>query len=237
MKPLLIIKPGAKLDELNSIDGDFDDWILAGMQWPGDVIVCRVHDNEILPAINGVCGVVITGSGAMVTDNEPWMEITADWLRKASTQIPVLGICFGHQLLANAMGGDVSINSRGVEVGCVEIKLKKAAKDDPLFGKLPTRLLANASHLQSVIELPAGAVCLASSELEKNHAFRIGDRVWGVQFHPEFNAEITRYYIDFYRDKLQEQGRKTETLHGQLADTPEAVRVLLNFSQLLVTGN
>jgi GMP synthase (glutamine-hydrolysing) len=236
MKPLLIIMPGTKLDTLNEIEGDFHDWIVAGMQWRGEVIVCRVHDNDVLPSIESVSGVVITGSGAMVTDHEPWMEISAEWLRYAANRIPVLGICFGHQLLAYALGGDVAVNPRGVEVGRVEVKINKKARDDMLFHDLPKQIQANVSHLQSVTRLPEGAQLLASSELERHQAFRVGERVWGIQFHPEFSAAITACYIDFYREQLQQQGRQVEALQSGLGETAEASAILQRFAQIIESG-
>jgi len=233
MKPLLVIKPGSKLAELTNVPGDFDDWILAGMQWQGPVLRCLPHENGILPAIDSVAGVVITGSGAMVTDHEPWMEINADWLRKALDQLPILGICFGHQLLAYALGGDVAYNPRGVEVGCVDIRLTKAAADDPLLQGLPRQFRANASHMQSVTCLPPGAVLLAESEMERHHAFRVGDRAWGLQFHPEFNATVTARYIDNYQAALEQQQADIPQLQQALTATPEAAQILRRFAQFL----
>lgn len=232
-KALLIMKCGGKLESLAAVAGDFEDWIVRGMQWQGPVQICRVHEGDILPAADNVAGVVITGSGAMVTDHEPWMEIAADWLRKAQASMPILGICFGHQLLAYALGGDVAYNPKGVEVGRVDLHLTASAANDPLLQGLPSVFPANVSHMQSVVKLPPQAIHLASSAMEANQGFRVGERAWGVQFHPEFSAGVMPYYIDNYHDALQQQGRDGEELKQSLGETSPSQSLLQRFAQLL----
>jgi GMP synthase (glutamine-hydrolysing) len=74
---------------------------------------------------------VISGAHAMITDDLPWMLRLADWTRRVVTaQVPFLGICFGHQMLARAMGGKVDFHPRGREIGSVDIALHAAAESD-----------------------------------------------------------------------------------------------------------
>lgn len=235
-KPLLIIKTGSKLEALATIPGDFEDWIVQGMQWRGPVMVVNVQDGEDLPQVDAVCGAVITGSGAMVTDHEAWVEACADWLRAAQPTLPLLGICFGHQLLAYALGGEVAYNPKGVEVGRIDLQLSSAAAADPLFTTLPQTLPANASHMQSVVRLPEGAVHLAASAMEANHGFRFGAQAWGLQFHPEFSASVMPFYIDNYSEALQQQGADRDAMKRQLVATPQAASVLLGFARFMNQG-
>lgn len=233
---VMILKTGDKLPELKYVAGDFHDWIIAGMGLrPAQCQVVSVHRGQSLPPLHGIGAIVITGSAAMVTDHSDWIERSADWLREAvALDIPVLGICFGHQLLAYALGGDVSDNPNGIEVGTVAVRLQSAAQDDNLFRELPQTLQLHASHAQSVLTLPPTACLLASSERDPHHAFRVGDRAWGLQFHPEFTAEITRNYVAYYRRR--EAGKKrsgtllsTETSH----DTRFGDVVLRRFAQVV----
>jgi GMP synthase (glutamine-hydrolysing) len=231
--PLLVIQPGQKLTSLADTPGDFSDWILAGMgRDPATVPVLRPQQGDALPAANSVGAVVISGSGAMVTEQAPWMLATAAWLRELVTlQRPILGICFGHQLLAYALGGEVADNPNGIEVGTVTTRLTPAATSDVLFAGLSGELPVQASHRQSVVQLPPGSVCLAASSQDPHHAFRFGGSAWGVQFHPEFDADIVAAYVEFYASQLPagylEQQRRLRT------ETPAASQLLRRFSDKL----
>lgn len=233
---VIILKTGEKLPELATVPGDFEDWIRIGMGL--GVHQCRViavHRGESLPPVSAAHGVVVTGSAAMVTDHSDWIERSARWLRDIVAEgIPVLGICFGHQLLAYGMGGEVGDNSNGIEVGTVTLQLQSAAQNDTLFSSLPQTLSVHASHKQSVRKLPPGAQWLASSELDPHHGFRIGECAWGLQFHPEFTGAITREYVAYYRRR--ESGNKrsgTFESKKKCDDTPFGDEFLRRFAQVV----
>jgi len=235
MKPVVIIKTGEKIASLAETPGDYEDWIAAGMGLDtADYRVVSPYLGESLPELDTISGVAITGSGAMVTDGDPWMEATSTWLRGAVAQgVPVLGICFGHQLLAHALGGKVDYNPAGVEVGSITVTLQQAAIGDPLLGTLPGQFTAQLSHRQSVRRLPEGARLLASSEMESYQAFAWGKCAWGLQFHPEFDEVIIARFIDFYRDQLKMEGRSTAPLLDARRPSPESHALLHHFAQLL----
>jgi GMP synthase (glutamine-hydrolysing) len=236
MRELLIIKPGRKPPALEPVPGDYGDWIAAGMRWPrGWVRVAEVDQGGVLPPPDALAAAVVTGSAAMVTDEAAWVEATASWLRHAvAGGLPVLGICYGHQLLAHALGGRAGWNPVGVEVGVVEITLTAAAGDDPLFDATPLRFPACVSHRQSVLELPPGAVRLASSAMDANQAFRVGPCAWGVQFHPEFAAAIMPAYVDGFRNVLRAEGKDRAAILGRLRPTPESARLLRRFAEQVI---
>jgi GMP synthase (glutamine-hydrolysing) len=126
-------------------------------------------------------GVVVTGSKASVYWDEPWIDGLLDWLRSAADRdLPVLGICFGHQALAAALGGRVAAMD-DVELGYREVD----RGDDPLFEGLDDPFVAFETHSDSVVELPPGATLIAEND-RGVQGFRHGDR-WGVQFHPEYD--------------------------------------------------
>ena len=189
-----------------------------------------------LPAAQSLAGVVITGSHAMVSEREAWSEAAADWLRGAvQAGLPVLGICYGHQLLAHCLGGEVGYHPGGIEIGTADVRLQPAAGTDPVLGDLPPVFPAQLVHRQSVHTLPAGAVRLANAH-EPNQAFRAGAAAWGVQFHPEFSAQAMRAYVEKLGPELRGEGHDPAALAAAVTDTPAAARVLRNFARHVQGG-
>ena len=141
--------------------------------------------------------------------------------------VPTLGICFGHQLLGQALGGLVEANPRGREMGSVRLRLLES---DPLLGAALEPFVANMSHSDSVTRLPPGARVLAETEREPHAAVRFAARAWGVQFHPEFDGDVMRGYIDARKDVLRAEGIDPEALRAE--DAPVAARVLATFARL-----
>ncbi|HVL76575.1 MAG TPA: glutamine amidotransferase [Noviherbaspirillum sp.] len=234
MKPLLIIKVGDALPVARERGHDFEHWIAAGFRIAASKV--RIVDARRacdLPDPGLLAGAAVTGSAAMVTDREPWSESLVPWLRHAvEARLPILGICYGHQLLAHALGGEVAYHPRGMEIGTVQIRKTAAAVDDPLFASLPRIFPAQAVHSQTVLGLPAGAVRLAENEHDAHHAFRFGACAWGVQFHPEFDAEAMHGYIDKFATDLAARGRSPEDLRAQVGMTAQAASILQRFARL-----
>ncbi|MGO3127071.1 MAG: glutamine amidotransferase [Luteimonas sp.] len=229
----LIVETGQPVPSMRRYGG-FSHWIrvAAGLS-ERDAVVVDVEHGAELPGADDFSGVIVTGSGAMVTDRADWSERSAAWLRDAAhAGVPVFGICYGHQLIAHALGGEVGPNPRGREMGTFDIETDGAASDDPLFAAAGPRFLAQTTHLQSVLRLPEGATLLAHSALEPHHAFRWGERVWGVQFHPEFSATHMRGYIRARSGPLYQEGLDPVALVAGVRAAPEARAVLQRFVRL-----
>jgi GMP synthase (glutamine-hydrolysing) len=231
---LVILKTGNTRAPIRDAFGDFDRWFLNGLSEGLDRRVVDVTC-EPLPGEPGDWdGIVVTGSPAMVSDRAPWSESAAAWLGRAvEAGVPVLGVCYGHQLLAHAMGGKVGYHPDGRESGTFAVNLHETAQDDPLFKGLPASFKAQLTHLQSVLELPEKAVLLASSEFERHQAFRMGACAWGVQFHPEFTADIMRAYLEAQSPDLVKEGLSPEALIDQVDDAPHATSLLRRFCELV----
>ena len=239
--PFLILETGQPVASMRRHRG-FPHWIrvAAGLD-AADVAVLDVErgDGQAeagggLPALpdfaKAFAGVIVTGSGAMVTDRLPWSEHTAAWLGEAARAgMPLLGICYGHQLIAHALGGEVGDNPAGREMGTVEVEIAAGAEDDPLFAGLPGRFPAQATHLQSVLRMPDGATLLARSAGDACHAFRWGDAAGGVQYHPEFSTTPRRGYVHARREALAREGRDPAGMAAGIAAAPHARRVLRRF--------
>ena len=228
MKKLLIIKTGSTFPDIQKLYGDFEDQVLQQIGIPEkDVRVASVYKGEILPGIDDISAIVITGSHSMVTEKEDWSVSLAKWLQCVrNLSIPVLGICYGHQLLADAFGGKVGYHPGGLEMGSVEIALSTDGKKDALLGVLPEKFLGFASHAQTVLQLPPGAKLLAANDFEPHHAFVLDGHIWGVQFHPEFNRGITCSYIEAERETLMQQGQDVDALLRSV-DENEYGKILL----------
>lgn len=225
---LYIIKTGDTLPALKTRYGDFEDWIERGLQGQGlPVRTIDPRTQAEWPAQAQVAGVVVTGSPAMVTDRAGWSERTAGWLAlQVGQEVPVLGICYGHQLLAHALGGVVGEHPQGIEIGTVAVQSTEAAASDPVFSALPAQFLAQSVHEQSVLRLPPGATVLARNAHEPHQAFRAGRAAWGVQFHPEFSRAVMQDYLDL------EGGQAPGAASPARADeTPEAAALLPRFAR------
>ena len=231
MSKLFVLKLGTTWPATAERHGDFDDWTthaLGATDVPLETV--DIEHGAALPEHTDCAGVILTGSHAMVTDELPWSVNTQVWLVDAlRQQIPILGVCYGHQLLARAAGGRVGYHPDGREIGTVEISCQPAARQDPLFADLPDPFLAHTTHAQSVLELPPEAELLAGNAYEPNHAFRVGSSAWGVQFHPEYSTVIMREYITGLAEQLIAAGRDIGELSVQVTDTPTPRTILRRF--------
>lgn len=236
--PLLIIQTGNTFAEVRNNKGDFADWIAAGLASTQPCLRLDAHTGATLPPPSSLAGVVISGSHAMVTDREEWSERLAAWLKNCVAEgIPVLGICYGHQLLAHALGGQVGYREQGIEIGTHTLTLAPDAADDALFQQMPPTFPAHLVHSQSVLALPPGATLLASSAAEPHQAFVLGNCAWGVQFHPEFSADVMRSYIQQKSAGLAKQQQDPDALLAAVQHTPHAASLLQRFAHALIRND
>jgi GMP synthase (glutamine-hydrolysing) len=236
---LVIVKTGSAPQAVRDLHGDFEDWIALGTGFERpEVDVIDVQAGAPLPQLTQETGVVVTGSSAFVSEREPWSVRTGEWLAAAvRLGAPILGICYGHQLLAQALGGRVGRNPRGREIGTVRVDLGAAGRaKDPLLGGVPEFVDVHASHVESVLALPDRAVLLGSNAADDHHAFAVGPRAWGVQFHPEFAADVMRGYLSERAGVLREEGIDAERLTREVRDTPHGSALLGRFGEIVRGG-
>ncbi|MZR63089.1 glutamine amidotransferase [Alcanivorax sp. DP30] len=235
-KPIAIIKTGSTYPQISNHYGDFEDWITQGLGVAAPVWVINVPAGDAMPEASELAGVVITGSHAMVTDQAEWMTGLIHWLYRVihhQPALPVLGLCFGHQLLAQTLGGEVADNPMGIEVGTVALRLTPAGHQDALLSAMENHPWAQVVHKQSVLTPPPGAAVLASNVHDACQAFRYGDRVWGVQFHPEFSADVMRAYLQALSgDSLTQQ--QVDTYLQDVRECEDASSILAGFARLIL---
>ena len=230
----LLLQVGHTYEEIARERGDYDHWFREGLGIDErELEVRRVFAGVPLPDHHDYDAVVVTGSWSMVTDREPWSEATGAYLAEAvSRELPVLAVCYGHQLLAHALGGQVGYNPSGRHAGSARVELTEAAADDPLFRDFASPLIVHVSHAQRVLDLPAEAVLLARCERDPYHAFRVGKCAWAVQFHPEFSAETARAYIRIRAATMQAEGLDPEALIAGVRETDDGRALLRRFRAL-----
>jgi len=160
--------------------------------------VCRLHAGDALPVRVSQDALVVMGGkhDAFGTDQGQPAEIALIQAAMA-TGTPVLGVCLGAQLLALAAGGEVAANPLGFEYGHGLVLRTDAAAEDPVFRSVPFLPDVVHWHSDEVRTLPVGAVELCRGVHTTCQAFRVGERAWGLQFHPEVDeAMVTRWALE-----------------------------------------
>lgn len=208
--------------------------ILLGLRRTLRLQTYRVVAGEFPKTLNSIDGIIVTGSSKEVYDGEPWIAETEEWVRKArASRIPILGVCFGHQIIAQAFGGEVTKNPKGREIGTCSVSLVHRAADDPLFHGLPQKLSVQESHQSVIVKLPGSARVLGKNKYGIQ-AFRLGnDKLWGVQFHPEVSAPILKKVIRARKQILEQEGLDAENIYRSVKPTTQAKKVLKNFLDIV----
>ena len=177
----------------------------AGIAWQA----CDPWRGEPFPPLEDHDAVLAMG-GPQQADEEhlhPWLAPEKALLRDAVARgMPVLGVCLGCQLLADAHGGTVAPLNE-IEVGIIDFVLTEAGRGDPLFAGLPAAPLTMQWHLNAVTVLPPGAALLATSPACAIQAYRLAPRAYGVQFHMEVDAPLVQATEAFpeYIEALERQ--------------------------------
>lgn len=233
-RPVLIIQTGTSSPSLQAHFGEYSQQLrtAAGLG-ADDAQIVAVHRNEALPSPALYRAALITGSPAMVSDREPWSERTAAWLREAADAgLPLFGVCYGHQLLAHAFGGEVGYHPQGRESGTYTVDVLDAGRDDPLLQSGPTSFPAHMLHLQTVLRIPQTAQVLAHSQHDPHQILRYAPHVVSTQFHPEFDTDFMAAYITHSRAELEAEQWDVDAMLNRLEITPHASGLLARFLAL-----
>ena len=127
---------------MQALHGRQPDWFQATIGDSVQLRSVRPFAGEPLPRIGSFAAAIISGSASMVTDRADWSEKSAAWvLEVMQAGIPLFGVCYGHQLIAHALGGEVGYLPAGREMGSYEIALNEEAGADPLLADLPEPVL------------------------------------------------------------------------------------------------
>ncbi len=160
--------------------------------------VYHAFDGELPGSIDECDGYLITGSAASVIERAPWMLALGDFCIRAMERKPVVGICFGHQLLCQALGGEVRAAEVGWGVGVHRYDVRATADwMTPPLGEVAML----TSHMDQVVALPAGATVLASSEFCPFAVLQLGPNAISIQAHPEATRSCFGSVYDMRRER------------------------------------
>jgi GMP synthase (glutamine-hydrolysing) len=237
LPPICVLVTGETVAPMREKLGDFPRFFerALGDAWTDGYAVVDARTEDVSRRdFRPFSGVIVTGSPSSVTERAPWMLATEEALRSlVDGEHPLLGVCFGHQLLASALGGEVRKNPVGRRLGTHAVR--RTRTDDPLFAGLDEEFLVNVSHEDHVAIRPSrGSIAhLCETGHDDFHAFRAGERAWGVQFHPEFDDVIVRGYVEARRALLVQAGLDPEAIERSIAPTPAGPRILRNFVRVV----
>ena len=193
-----------------------------------------VPDEELLDSFDAV---LIGGSGDYSAAGESdWLEQTLAGLRRIlEIRKPTFASCWGFQAFARAAGGRCIHDPEHAEIGTLDLHLTSAGQQDQLFGEVPTPFIAQAGHEDHVVQLPPGAVLLASSDLVANQAFKFAEApIYCTQFHPELDREALIQRVRAYPRYVESiAGVSIEQFEQLCRDTPEARLLLKRFAALV----
>ena len=190
--------------------------------------VRRPYRGDALPErLDGHGGMVVLGGsmGASSDHDHPWLGPVKRLVRQgAEDEIPVLGICLGHQLAAVALGGEVHLNPRGQQIGLLDIGWTVGAAHDRLSAAVSSARFALHWNSDVVTAAPVGSEVLAETPAGELQAARFAPTVWGVQWHPEVDAGIVAVWAEEDRDSVAERGLDVDAYVTALADARDELR-------------
>lgn len=220
-----ILKPGSTYPDMILRFGDYDAWFRRSL---GDDVECVVIEPGAgLPHPEAADGWIVTGARDSVARPGPGTPPLLDWIRDlARREVPLLGVCYGHQAVCEALGGRIEKHPGGWELGTTEVELTAAGREDPLFAGLPGRFRVQTTHEDYAALLPPDATLLAVNAHTEAQAIAIGPTVRGVQFHPEVTEEIARDFVDRRRHLVARE--------PAVEASPHAANVLANFVESFV---
>ena len=200
--------------------------------------IARTHFHDNI--LEGYDALFIGGAGEYsACDDYPWTDELLDVVRTVyRLEFPTFGSCWGHQIIARALGGRVEKDPQRAEMGCRPIQLTRAGTEDLLFRDFPSSFQANTGHHDRVVELPPGGIELAFNESQPNQAFRLaGKPIFGTQFHSELDAHRERErifrYRNYYLDELGDEETCQRVLE-ELAETTEVDHLMNDFLKKFV---
>lgn len=187
----------------------------------------RIHLGEELPERIDAAALVSLGGYQNVDEAEqyPWLLREMALMRRAHAEgTPILGVCLGAQLLAEALGGKVERALAGAEIGVFDVERTAAGAADPLLSRMPARFAAVQCHAYEITRLPAQADgALARTAGTAVQAFRVGPS-FGVQFHPEWTDAAVRAILDEYRQWMIDLGVAPDAVRTDVAERLDAIR-------------
>ena len=226
-KHVQIISCGPGLSQINDSYGQSFDWVSSMIEDKvGSIEVIKVYNGE-LPSFEPGTVWIVTGSRYSVYDDIGWILSFRDAIKKGlSLNIPMLGICFGHQIICNALGANVVKNSLGWELGSSNISLTEKGIESGLFSEFEPTFSVYQSHQDVVKDVPDNVDILAQNEYGIQ-SVSFSETVFGVQFHPEFSFDVMKAYYSIRIKKID--SKEKHFVYNQ----NDGVKVVYNFINMI----
>jgi GMP synthase (glutamine-hydrolysing) len=223
---------GKIFPRLSEVSGDVDAVIRSALSATNcEIVVVRVCEDEPLCDAREFTAVMISGSPAMVNDPFAWIKHTVRLVRETHMyQVPTLGVCFGHQLIAHALGGKVARTAGSAELNTAMIERAASDEEDRFLSFLPRKFLAQTAHSEIVTEPPLGSRILARNDAGIQ-ALQFGPMTWGVQFHPELEDRHLRVIQAEHKGRVA-HGVQAETSYAVVQRTDEVAKLFERFYRL-----
>ncbi|HHQ4571556.1 TPA: glutamine amidotransferase-related protein [Aeromonas veronii] len=189
-------------------------------------------DGELPDDLHECDAWLITGSRHDAYSDIPWIQALRAWIRQAhDADVKLVGICFGHQVIAQALGGEVVKSTKGWGLG---VAVHPMLADAPWMAPARDQIRILASHQDQVALLPPGATRLAGNDFCPNFMFLQGDHIVAIQGHPEFSVEYNRALIERRRGLLPDERYQSSlsSLEGEV-DSATMMQWLLQFLGIL----
>jgi len=234
----VIWPPGLEPDPRRDVCGWFTRWTPKSMpvEW------CRVGvESDINPLYSPAewDGVILSGSPRDAWNDDPVNVQLGEWiLRCRDAGLPVLGVCYGHQLMARVLGATVAPDPQGLELGNTPVTLTPAGRMSKLFDKIPDSFDVLSSHSDVVSNLPSGVIHTVAGTFAPIQGIQDSTQLLhGVQFHPETDPEVLRLIWNPRRELWRPRVRfNLDEVLDNLQPTPWGQQILHNFLHHFVQG-
>ncbi len=232
MKRLLYLGNGRQHTSVAKLDERFAGWGL-------EVDNYWAHAGQFPEKLTGYDGIFISGSPHAAYEDIPFINREHELIQEAAElEIPMLGICFGSQILASALCGRDQVFRRSFcEIGYKWLSVKEAAKTDKIANGLGSSVYMFVWHNDEVRADHPDMTILATSDLCPNQIWRYKDQpVWGIQGHPEITLEQSKIWFEENRTTMERDGADIDELNASADEATEAKTMLTKFTELIVKG-
>ena len=229
MAHLLYLANGPKFQSIAKLDDRFEDFGLkVDRYW--------AYKNQFPENLTDYDGIFFSGSPHGAYEDIPFIRKEHELIESAAEQdIPMLGICFGSQILASALcGGDQVFRRSSCEIGYKTLSLANVAWEDPIVGKIGSNLEMFVWHNDEIRGEHEDICVLASSDLCENQIWRWRDKnVWGVQGHPEITRDQALIWFEENRSRMEKDGASVDELKSLAQETAESKKIITRFADLV----
>lgn len=229
-KQLLYLGNGKKLQSVAKLDERFEQWgLTVDRYW--------AYDGAFPKSLDRYDGIFVSGSPHGAYEDVPFIHREHELIREAAAlDMPMLGICFGSQILASALCGKDQVFRRSFcEIAYKALPVTDAAHDDPICSDLGDSVTMFVWHNDEVRADHQDITIIAHSDLCPNHVWRYRDQpIWGIQGHPEITRKQAPVWFEENRERMERDGADVDALKASADEAAEAKTMLTRFTDFVL---